>query len=76
MQVFSINIGDDLAARLDEASRSLDLNQAEVLQDAIQGKIEELEQMAEVMAILQEQGATVPPGGTEDLGQLHWQFKG
>lgn len=76
VQVFSINISDELAGRLDEASRSLDLNQAEVLQDAIQGKIEELEQMAGVMAILEEQGSTVPPGGTVDPGQLLWHFKG
>ena len=75
VQVFSINIGDELAARLDEASRHLDLNQAEVLQDAIQGKIEELEEMAGVLAILQEQGLNVPADTPEGVNQPLWHFK-
>lgn len=60
MRVVPVHLDDELARRFDVLSKKLGLTQAQVLRDAIQEKIEELEEMSIIMDYLEEEAARPP----------------
>lgn len=68
MQVLSVNLDDGLMDRLDAVSMKLDVNQIQLLQDAIEEKVRELEEMARVMDYLEDEGLQHPAGNSSLVG--------